>query len=323
MKATELRLVRPADGKLSTDHFTLAERMLSQPQAGEVLVANLLLSVDPYMRQRLRNGALDTPLDGDAIGRVLASGDPALPVGALVRSLNGLRTHYVAKSADLMPLSPDPDLDLAAYMHVLGMTGFTAYGGLLHIGALKSGDCVFVSAAAGAVGSIAAQIAKLKGAFVIGSTGRADKAAWLTSIGVDHVINYRQTNIADGLDAAGRRIDVYFDNVGGATLDAALVRMNTLGRVAICGMISGYDGTPAPVSNLSASIYGRLTLRGFIAADFWDQHDAFQREMTAWLKAGQIKAQQTLYHGISESARALVGLFNGDNLGKALVQLAD
>src|SRR6185503_4049022 len=199
-------------------------------------------------------------------------------------------------------------------------------GGMLEIAKLKDGEQVFVSTAAGAVGSIAAQIAKIKGCYVIGSTGSDDKLAWLRDeVGLDAVINYKRTPIREGLkEAAPKGIDVYFDNVGGDHLDAALASMNALGRVAVCGMISGYNepGSRTVVRNLSNIIYGRITLRGFVALDFMHLRGDFERDMRQWLKAGKIKWKETVLQGIAEAPHALVGLMQGENIGKMLVQLA-
>ncbi len=321
MKCRELCLQSQPQGQLRPSDFKLIERTLPSVKNGEVLVENLYLSVDPYMRGRLSTAPLGEALTGDSIGRVLESRDNTFRKGDLVQSLFGLRDRYVASSSDLRALHRDPGLPLTVYMHALGMTGFTAYGGLLHIGGLKSGETVFVSAAAGAVGSIVVQLAKLKGATVIASAGRRDKVEWLRLLGADHVINYHETPIAAALAQIDKRIDVYFDNVGGDHLDAALIRMNPLGRIAVCGMISGYDGAPQAVRNLPAIIYGRVNIRGFIAADFWSHHETFQREMAAWLKHGQVKYKETIYDGLENAAVALVDLFRGENTGKMLVRL--
>jgi hypothetical protein len=237
----------------------------------------------------------------------------------------GFREYYTSDGKGLNKLSPDPDLPLTVHMHALGGTGFTAYGGLLHIGALKDGEQVFVSTAAGAVGSVAAQIAKLKGCYVVGSTGSDDKAAWLRDeVGLHAVINYKTQPIRKALEeATPKGIDVYFDNVGGDHLEAALRRMNTLGRVPVCGFISGYNSGHSAVSNLSNIIYSRVMLRGFVATDFMHLYGDFQRDMAGWLKAGQIKYQETIREGIADAPAALIGLMNGENSGKMLVKLAD
>ena len=236
------------------------------------------------------------------------------------------REYFVSDGKGLSKLDPDPDLPVTAYMNALGNPGFTAYGGLLHIAQLKDGEKVFVSTAAGAVGSIAVQIAKLHGCFVVGSTGSDEKVRWLLDEAhIDAAINYKTQPIRKALrEAAPEGIDVYFDNVGGETLDAALAVMKPLGRVAVCGMISGYNerGSRAPVYNLSNIIYGRINLRGFVATDFPHLYDEFKTNMTAWLKDGRVKTQETVMEGIENAPAALVGLMNGVNSGKMLVRLA-
>jgi hypothetical protein len=262
---------------------------------------------------------------GGALGRVVQSRSDAFAVGDLVQSRMGFREYFVSDGKGLAKLKPDPDLPLTVYMHALGGTGFTAYGGLLSIGQLKDGEQVFVSTAAGAVGSVAAQIAKIKDCYVVGSTGSDDKAAWLRDeVGLDAVINYKTQPIRKALEAATPKgIDVYFDNVGGDHLEAALRRMNTLGRIPVCGFISGYNSGHSAVSNLSSIIYARVMLRGFVATDFMDLRPAFERDMTGWLKAGRIKYQETIRDGIDNAAGALIGLMAGENSGKMLVRLAE
>ena len=293
---------------------------------GEVLVENLYMSVDPAMRPRLTAGQdLNVAMMGGALGRVVQSKNPDFAVGDLVSNRNGFREFFTSDGKGLTKLAADPDLPVTVHMHALGMTGFTAYGGLLHIGQLKDGEQVFVSTAAGAVGSIAAQIAKIKGCYVVGSTGSADKAAWLKDeVGLDAVINYKETPIRKALEeATPKGIDVYFDNVGGDHLEAALRRMNTLGRIPVCGFISGYNSGHSSVSNLSNIIYSRVMLRGFVGTDFMHLYADFQRDMAGWLKEGKVKYQETILDGITNAPSALIGLLEGKNSGKMLVKLAD
>jgi NADPH-dependent curcumin reductase CurA len=293
-----------------------------------VLIKQLYMSVDPAMRPRLTNGyELGKVMSGGALGRVTASRNKDFAEGDLVQNSLGFREYAVSDGRGLRKLVPEEGIPLTAYMSVLGGTGFTAYGGILEIGKLKDGEQVFVSTAAGAVGSIAAQIAKIKGCYVIGSTGTDEKVAWLRDeVGLDAVINYKTTPIRHGVKAAASKgIDVYFDNVGGDHLDAALASMNTLGRVAVCGMISGYNeaGTRTAVHNLSNIIYGRVNLRGFIATDFMQLLPQFQSDMRGWLKAGKIKWKETVLEGIGQAPHAMVGLMQGENIGKMLVHLGD
>ncbi|WP_374658460.1 NADP-dependent oxidoreductase [Phenylobacterium sp.] len=322
----EIHLVSRPAGMPTPDNFAMVETQVGDASDGEVLVQNLYMSVDPAMRPRLTAGQeLGEAMMGGALGRVVQSKNPDFAVGDLVTSRNGFREFFVSNGQGLARLAADPDLPVIAYMHAMGMTGFTAYGGILHIGQLKDGEQVFVSTAAGAVGSIAAQIAKIKGCYVVGSTGSADKAAWLKDeVGLDAVINYKEQPIRKALEeATPKGVDVYFDNVGGDHLEAALRRMNTLGRIPVCGFISGYNSGHSNVSNLSNIIYSRVMLRGFVGTDFLHLHDQFLTDMAGWLKAGKIKTQQTVLNGIENAPAAMIGLMEGRNAGKMLVKLAE
>jgi hypothetical protein len=322
----EIHLVQRPTGMPVPGDFALVERQVPDAADGEVLVQNLVMSVDPAMRPRLTAGqGLNEAMMAFALGRVVQAKTDSFAVGDLVMSRLGFREYFTSDGKGLSKLSPDPELPLSVYMHALGMTGFTAYGGLLHIGQLKDGEQVFVSTAAGAVGSVAAQIAKIKGCYVVGSTGSDDKAAWLRDeVGLDAVINYKTQPIKKALEeATPNGIDVYFDNVGGDHLEAALRRMNTLGRVPVCGFISGYNSGHSTVSNLSSIIYARVMLRGFVATDFMHLRPDFERDMAGWLKDGRVKYQETFHHGIAEAPAALIGLMGGENSGKMLVKLAE
>ena len=324
-KSREIHLVARPSGMPTPDQFALVETNVPDAADGEVLVENLYMSVDPAMRPRLTAGQdLNVAMMGGALGRVVQSKNPDFAVGDLVSNRLGFREFFTSDGKGLTKLKADPDLSLTTHMHALGMTGFTAYGGLLHIGALKEGEQVFVSTAAGAVGSVAAQIAKIKGCYVVGSTGSADKAAWLKDeVGLDAVINYKETPIRKALeDATPKGIDVYFDNVGGDHLEAALRRINTLGRIPVCGFISGYNSGHSSVSNLSNIIYSRVMLRGFVGTDFMHLYADFQRDMAGWLKDGKVKYQETVLDGIANAPSALIGLLEGKNSGKMLVKLA-
>jgi NADPH-dependent curcumin reductase CurA len=285
------------------------------------------MSVDPAMRPRLAGQtALNEAMMGGAIGRVLKSRNPAFNVGDHVESMNGFREYFVSDGKGLSKLDAD-GMPLVAYMSVLGLTGLTAYGGLLVIGALKDGENVFVSAAAGAVGSVAAQIAKIKGCYVIGSAGSDEKCRWLKEdLGLDVAINYKKGELRTSLKAAASKgIDVYFENVGGEHLNAALPRMNALGRIAVCGMISAYNNFGAvsePVTTLSNMIYNRITMRGFVFYEFESKRAQFLKDMKRWIKDGRLKYRTTIQEGIDAAPTALIGLFTGANTGKMVVQLA-
>ena len=324
----EIHLVRRPEGALQPTDFAQVTTEVADPGEGEVLVRNLVMSVDPALRPRMSVGQeLNEAIMGGALGRVEKSRNAAFKEGELVSNRFGFREAFVSNGKGLSVLKPEPGLPIEAYMNALGGPGFTAYGGLLAIGQLKDGEHVFVSTAAGAVGAIAAQIAKIKGCYVVGSTGSDEKVQWLKEeAGIDGAFNYKSGPIRPQLKAlTPKGIDVYFDNVGGETLDAALAGMNLLGRVAVCGMISGYNeaGTLTNVRNLSNIIYGRITLRGFTAADFMDLRPQFLSDMAGWLREGRIKTHETIYQGIEAAPAAMIDLMKGVNLGKMLVRLAE
>jgi NADPH-dependent curcumin reductase CurA len=327
MRSQEVHLIDRPQAMPKPEQFKLVEVNLPDPRDDEVLVENIYMSVDPAMRPRLAGQqALNVAMMGGAIGRVLNSRHPSFKEGDLVESMNGFRQYFVSGERGLTKLDAD-GMPVLAYMSVLGLTGLTAYGGLLVIGALKDGENVFVSAAAGAVGSVAAQIAKIKGCYVIGSAGSEEKCRWLKDeLGLDAVINYREGELRSSLKAAAPTgIDVYFDNVGGEHLNAALPRMNALGRIAVCGMISAYNNFGAvsePVTTLSNIIYNHVTIRGFVYYEFASKREQFLSDMKGWLKDGRIKYRTTILNGIESAPSALIGLFTGANTGKMVVQLA-
>jgi NADPH-dependent curcumin reductase CurA len=324
--ARQLHLVRRPQGLLTPQDFAIVEAETPDVGDGEVQIASLVMSVDPYMRGRLdADQPLNAPMLGNGIGRVVQSRNPAFKDGDLVRHWAGFQERFVSNGQGLSVLNGDPALPLTVYMHALGGTGITAYGGLLETGALKDGEQVLISTAAGAVGSVAAQIAKIKGCYVVGTTGSDDKAAWLRDVaGLDAVINYKTQPLAEAVaKATPKGIDVYFENVGGAHLDAALPQMNVRGRIPICGMISTYNGAPQGVFNLANSIYRRLRLEGFVASDFPHLNEQFISDMTGWLKDGRIKYQETILDGFERAPEGLIGLFEGRNAGKMLIHIAD
>jgi NADPH-dependent curcumin reductase CurA len=327
MQSKEVHLLERPQGVPSLAQFAIVETEVAEPAEGEVLVENIYMSVDPAMRPRLAGQTpLNEAMPGGAIGRVLASRLPGFAPGDYVQSMLGFRQRFVAGAKGLSKLDAD-GMPLDAYMSVLGLTGLTAYGGLLVTAALKDEENVFVSAAAGAVGSVAAQIAKIKGCYVIGSAGSDEKCSWLKQeLGLDAVINYKKGELRSALKAAAPRgIDVYFDNVGGEHLNAALPRMNALGRIAVCGMISAYNNFGAisePVTTLSNMIYNRLTMRGFVFYEFEPLRAQFLADMKRWLGEGRIRYRSTVLSGIEQAPAALIGLFSGANTGKMLVQLA-
>lgn len=328
MRSKEVHLIERPQGLPTLAQFRIAQTELADPAEGELLVQNIYLSVDPAMRPRLAGAAaLNEAMMGGAIGRVLKSRNLLFKEGEIVESMNGFREYFISDGKGLSTLKPD-GMPLVAYMSVLGLTGLTAYGGLLIIGALKEGENVFVSAAAGAVGSVAAQIAKIKGCYVIGSAGSDEKCRWLKDdLRLDAAINYKKGELRTSLKAAAPNgIDVYFENVGGEHLNAALPRMNALGRIAVCGMISAYNNFGAvsePVTTLSNMIYNRLTMRGFVFYEFESKRAQFLADMKGWINAGRLKYRTTILRDIEQAPAALIGLFTGMNTGKMVVQLAE
>jgi NADPH-dependent curcumin reductase CurA len=292
---------------------------------GEVLVRNVFVSVDPYMRSRMSGirtyvGPYEVgdPIDGGAVGRVVASKYQGLSQGDWVSSMLGWREAGVVQGESLRKLDPllaPPSTALG----VLGMTGFTAWVGLVEIARVKEEETIYVSGAAGAVGSAAVQIARLKGLRVIGSAGSDEKVEWLRSLGVE-AFNYRETRAKDAL-ADG--IDVYFDNVGGEQLEAALSALRPFGRVAACGAISRYnDQQPEPgPRNIGFVVTKRLRFQGFIVSDHTASFGDFMREVAPWVAGGKIECRETMIDGLENVPAAFAGLFRGDNTGKMLVRV--
>ncbi|HDC4325309.1 TPA: NADP-dependent oxidoreductase, partial [Aeromonas hydrophila] len=264
-------------------------------------------------------------LDGGAIGVVEASRHPDFAVGDRVSSMLGWRDRFVANGAQLTRL-PDTRLPPQLFLGALGMPGMTAWTGLNRIAKLQAGETVLVSAASGAVGSMVVQLAKRAGARVIGSTGSADKVAYLKSLGADEVINYRETPDLDAELArlAPEGIHVYFENVGGVMLDAALNHMVVHGRIVMCGLIEQYNGQSEESGprNLSQVIRKRLTMQGLIVFDHWQHYGEFLAEVTPAFDAGTLQAEETVYQGLASMPQAFIGLFEGRNTGKMLVKLA-
>jgi len=295
------------------------------PAEGEVVVRNVFVSVDPYMRSRMSGirtyvGPYEVgdPIDGGAVGRVVASNDPGFAEGDWVLSGLGWCERGVAEARRLRKLDADAAPPSTA-LGVLGMPGLTAWVGLVDIGVVKEGDVMYVSGAAGAVGSTAAQIGKLKGLRVIGSAGSPDKVEWLRSLGIE-AFDYRETAPKEAL-ADG--IDVYFDNVGGAQLEAALFALRPFGRVVACGAISRYnDERPEPgPRNLGLIVTKRLRVQGFIVVDHGDRYPAFFAEVGPWVRDGKIACRETIVDCFEQLPAAFAGLFRGDNVGKMLVRV--
>ena len=331
MQAQQILLDSRPEGLPTHDNFKLSSLLLPEVQEGEFLVRNLWMSVDPYMRGRMIDRksyiapfSIGEVLEGGAIGEVIESRNSDFPVGVKVTSMLGWRSHYVTDGSDHTKL-PETPLSESHFLGVLGMPGMTAWTGLNRIAELKEGETLFVSAASGAVGSVACQLGKLMGAKVIASVGSDEKASNLKSLGVDAVINYKTAeNLSAALkEAAPQGVDVYFENVGGEHLSAALDNMNDHGRIAVCGMISQYNDTaptPGP-SNLAMIIMKKLRMEGFIVFEHWAHYPEFAKTMGQWLATGAVKAEQTIYEGLASAPDAFIGLFEGKNRGKMVVKL--
>jgi NADPH-dependent curcumin reductase CurA len=316
-------------GMPTADNFELKELELPPLGEGMVRVRNLWLSVDPYMRGRMNDVKsyvppfqLGQPMDGGAVGEVVESRAEGFSPGELVLHMGGWRDEAVVAARSVTKL-PDLGADPQQFLGILGTTGATAYFGLLDAASAKDGDVVFVSAAAGAVGSAVVQIAKAKGMTAIGSAGGPEKCDYVRSLGADHVIDYREGRLVKALAAAAPEgIDVYFDNVGGGHLDAALAVARNNARFAICGLIEGYNKTePTALRFLARIIAARIRLQGFLVFDYFPRMDEFYRDMGGWLRSGAVKSRETVVEGLGNMPDAFLGLFKGENVGKMLVKL--
>lgn len=328
----QIHLKKRPVGLPREDDFELVEVQVPEIGAQEMLVRNIYMSVDPYMRGRMIDRKsyvppfqLNRPLEGGCVGQVMASNNGEYQVGDFVLGMSGWREYYVSDGGGLFKIDPAV-APIQAYLGTVGMPGLTAYYGLLEIGKPEKGQTVFVSAAAGAVGSTVCQIAKLKGCYVVGSTGSDQKVSWLReTAGIDAAFNYKKAGdlIAEVDKLCPKGIDVYFENVGGIHLEAALEHMNTYGRIVLCGMISAYNAIkpPSGPSNLFYAISKQLTLRGFIISEHFDILPQFFADMGKWISEGKIKWKETILEGIENAPKAFIGLFKGENFGKMLVRI--
>jgi len=330
LMSREIRLASRPKGIPTADNFALAQTELKPLQDQQVLVRNLFLSVDPYMRGRMNDRKsyvppfeVGKPLDGGAVGEVIESRAREFKPGDAVTSNFGWREYFIALPKELHPVSREIQ-PLSVYLGALGMTGMTAWVGL-NLGELKAGDVIFISGAAGAVGSVAGQLAKLRGCRVVGSASSTEKVLFLREeCGFDIAFNYKAGPILDQLNlAAPDGIDVYFDNVGSETLEAALSALRVHGRIIACGSISVYNEEKPPPgpSNLFNMITKRLTMKGFIVRDWLDRQGEFERELGGYLRAGKLRNKETVVDGIDKAVGAFIGLFEGKNVGKMVVKL--
>ena len=333
MKNREIHLKSRPQGVPTRENFELVEASSPTPGDGEILVRNEWMSVDPYMRGRMREGKsyvppfqLGKPLEGGCIGRVLQSNHADYAEGDYVLGEFGWRDLWVSHGRGVVKIDPEA-APVQSFLGPLGMTGMTAYVGLMKIGELREGDRVFVSAASGAVGSMVCQIAKLKGCHVVGSAGSSEKIEWLKEkAGIDTAFNYHDVDdVAAQLhESFPDGIDLYFDNVGGDHLEGAIENMNDHGRIVCCGMISTYnEETPPPgPRNLFFVIGKRLRMQGFIVRDHMDVSDEFQQAMGDWIRKGDVGWEETVTEGLQNAPEAFINLFHGDKLGKSLVKIA-
>ncbi len=329
-------LAKRPDGMVGEQNFEYVENPIPEPGDGEVLVRNLYLSFDPTQRGWMEDREsylppvqIGEPMRAGSIGQVVESKNPAFNAGDVVQTTGGWQDFVVvAPDQGPMGLNKVPDgVTPEMMMSVLGVTGLTAYFGLLDLGEPKAGDTVLVSGAAGATGSVAGQIAKIKGCRVVGIAGGPEKCSWLKEIaGFDDVIDYKNDNVND---AIGRtcpdKVDVFFDNVGGDILEAALNHINMRARVVLCGGISGYNATapiPGP-TNLMNLVIMRARMEGFIVIDYMDRAGEAIAEILGWIQSGQLSFQVDVQEGFENIPNTLTRLFTGANIGKQLLKIAD
>lgn len=333
----EWHLVHRPQGRPTEEDVRLVTTEVGDPDAGEVRVENLVMSVEPYMRGRMDDGpsyakpyALDVPMHGRAVGRVTASDASMIPEGSLVLTNAGWREHAIVAAEDCTMLA-DLDLPPSVHLGALGITGMTAWVGIERVARLQPGESVFVSSAAGGVGSMVVQMAKARGCPVIGSAGSDAKVAWLRDeLGVDAAFCHRdgppKRLLSHAMEEAGvDGLDVYFDNVGGEQLEAAIRALRLNARIALCGMISIYNERE-PVAgprNLIRLIWQRVRMEGFLVMDHEDGRPDFEAQMRSWLRSGVVQNVETVVgRGIEEAWSGLLAMLSGQGVGKAVVPLA-
>jgi NADPH-dependent curcumin reductase CurA len=326
----EIRLVARPQGFVGEDLFEVAETPIPDPADGQILIRNAYFSVDPYMRPRMNDVrsyvapfTLGEAMTGGAVGQVVASRNSRYAEGEWVVHQLGWREWALSDGAALRRLDPSA-APVSTALGVLGMPGLTAWYGLFVLGAPKEGETVFVSGAAGAVGSAAGQMARIAGCRVVGSAGSAEKLEWLRELGFDHVFDYREQRPHSALATlAPEGIDIYFDNVGGEHLEAAIGALRTYGRIVACGSISRYnDAAPSPgPRNMFMVVTKRLRMQGYIITDHFDRFGEFAREAAEWVRDGRLRYRETIVDGIENAPRAFLGLFHGENIGKMLVKV--
>ena len=324
----EIRLVARPRGFPDEELFEIAESPIPEPSDGQVLIRNAYFSVDPYMRPRMNDVrsyvapfTLGEAMTGGAVGRIAVSRSPRHAEGDWVVHQLGWREWALSDGSGLRPIDPAA-APVSTSLGVLGMPGFTAWYGLFEIGRPKEGETIFVSGAAGAVGSAVAQMARIAGCHVLGSAGSSEKVAWIRELGCDAAFDYRERSPREALaDLAPDGIDIYFDNVGGDHLEAAIGALRAYGRVVACGSISRYNDaepTPGP-RNMFMVVTKRLRLQGYIITDHGDRFGEFARQATEWVRDGRLQYRETIVEGIENAPSAFLGLLRGQNIGKMLV----
>jgi len=326
----EIRLVARPKGFPGEDLFELAETPIPEPGEGQLLVRNAYFSVDPYMRPRMNDVrsyvapfTLGEPMVGGAVGRVELSRNDRYAEGDWVVHGLGWREWALSDGSGMRRID-SAVAPVSSFLGVLGMPGLTAYYGLFELGQPQEGETVFVSGAAGAVGSAAGQMAKIAGCRVVGSAGSAAKIEWLRELGFDAAFDYRKHPVREALAAAAPEgIDVYFDNVGGDHLEAAIGALHTYGRVAACGSVSRYnDVEPSPgPRNMFMVVTKRLRIQGYIITDHYDRYPEFFERASEWVREGKLRYRETVVEGIDNAPRAFLGLLRGENIGKMLVKV--
>ncbi|MCC6778609.1 MAG: NADP-dependent oxidoreductase [Hyphomicrobiales bacterium] len=325
-------LVRRPDGAPTTDCFALEEAPLPAPGEGEVLVRQLYLSLDPYMRGRMSAAksyaapaGLSEPMVGRTIGKVVASRNGKFAVGDRVLGNGGWQDYALSDGQGLRRIEPSPGVPIPTALGVLGMPGMTAYCGLLEIGRPAARETLVVAAASGAVGSVVGQIGKIKGCRVVGIAGGPAKCRFVVDeLGFDACLDHRAPDLAGSLEAVcPTGVDIYFENFGGAVQQAVWPLLNDFARVPVCGLIAQYDATSeVPGPDLVSVLRKRLTLRGFIVTDFAAKQADFRRDVGEWVRTGRIKYREDIVDGLEQAPRALIGLLCGENFGKRLVRIA-
>ncbi len=326
----QILLVEKPSGKLGPEHFKLSNAAIPEPKDGEALLKVRYISLDAanraWMHGATYRSAIETNsvMAGGGIAEVVASKAPGFAAGDLVWADTGWQDYAALPASHLSKM---PKIEpMTHLLSIFGVAGLTAYFGLLEIGKPKSGETVVVSAAAGSVGSIVGQIAKIKGCHVVGIAGGKDKCQWLTSeLGFDAAVDYKDGAVFKALRAAAPKgIDVYFDNVGGDILEACLPQMNNYGRIACCGAVSQYDGAPSahgPRGVPGLIVVKRLVMQGFIVMDFMAQRDKALADLQAWTSSGKIKVQEDVIDGLENTPKALIGLLAGENRGKRMIRV--